>query len=534
MSKKKKAKDIEKLKDQFFSNVTHEFRTPLTLILGPVEQLLRNEYDAQTQQRLLMIQRNALQLQKLIDELLDISKIENEKVTMAVFNADFARFAHDLFESFRPIAEDKALRLVWEGPSSGMLVFYDGAKWKKVLYNLISNAIKFTDGGGAVTARLKEEDNQIQFTITDTGIGIVESKIPHVFDRFYQEDPTHVRLYQGTGIGLALVKELVELNNGTIEVSSVKYQGSTFTVRFPAYRRESELPPNWPVIPPEAELLTSNTETQRHSTDVYPIVDTQTKEGEHPVVLVVEDNNEMRPFIKSILTNEYEVITAQNGEEGLQLALEQVPDLILSDVNMPKLDGFEMLHLLRKEEVASHIPVIFLTARDSEIDRIQGRQEGAESYITKPFNSEELLLVVKNMLAHRDRLFEYFKTQFVFEEVNGNKPLSREESFLLRIQKIVDTSMDDPLFSVETLSKELFMSRTQVHRKLKALTNTSTSIYVRNYKLEKARKMILESDDSITEIAYKHGFSSPAYFSKCFSEFFGESPSGIKSRDLPK
>lgn len=530
MSKKVNDKDVEKLKDQFFSNITHEFRTPLTLILGPVEQLLRNDYDAQTHHRLLMIQRNALQLQKLIDELLDISKIENEKVTVAVFNSDFARFFHDLFESFRSIAEEKSLVLNWEGPKSGLSIYYDGSKWKKVLYNLISNAVKFTDGGGAVRVRLKEDGDHIEFSVSDTGIGIVESKLPHVFDRFYQEDPTHVRLYQGTGIGLALVKELVELNHGTIKVSSVKYQGSTFTVRFPAYRREKELPGNWPVIAPEAELHIVSENNWRQSTDVYPIVDTQTKEGEHPVVLVVEDNNEMRPFIRSILSEEFEVITAQNGEEGLQLAMEQVPDIIVSDVNMPKMDGFEMLKLIRAEEVISHVPVIFLTARDSEVDRLKGLKEGAESYLTKPFNNDELLLVVKNMLQHRDRLFEFFKNQVVIEKVSEARPLSREQSFLLRIQNIIDRNLDDPLFSVETLSQELFMSRTQVHRKLKALTSTSTSIYVRNYKLEKAKRMILDSEDSITEIAYKHGFSSPAYFSKCFNEFFGQSPSTLKGK----
>jgi len=479
-----------------------------------------------------MIQRNALQLQKLIDELLDISKIENEKVTVTVFNSDFARFFHDLIESFRSVAEEKSLVLNWEGPSAGLPIYYDGSKWKKVLYNLISNAIKFTDGGGAVHVRLKDNEDHIEFSISDTGIGIVECKIPHVFDRFYQEDPTHVRLYQGTGIGLALVKELVELNHGTIEVSSVKYQGSTFTVRFPAYRREKDLPADWPVIPPEAEMHIVSEAPSRQSTDVYPIVDSKTKEGEYPVVLVVEDNNEMRPFIRSVLSEEFEVITAQNGEEGLQLAMEQVPDIVVSDVNMPKMDGFEMLKLIRNEEVISHVPVVFLTARDSEVDRLTGLKEGAESYLTKPFNSDELLLVVRNMLQHRDRLFEFFKTQVVIEEVSDTKPLSREQSFLLRIQGIIDRNLDDPLFSVEILSQELFMSRTQVHRKLKALTNTSTSIYVRNYKLEKARRMILNSEDNITEIAYKHGFSSPAYFSKCFNEFFGHSPSQLKSKPV--
>lgn len=531
MSEEQKKLDLERIKDKFFSNVTHEFRTPLTLILGPVEQMLRGELDEHTRQRLLLIQRNALQLQRLIDELLDISKIENEDVKVEVSYSDFARFFKDLFESFRLIAEEKPLDFQWEGPTEGVELFFDHRKWQKVMYNLISNAIKFTDGGGGVFVRFTELNGQIELQVSDTGIGIVESKLPYVFDRFYQEE-THVRLYQGTGIGLSLVKDLVELSGGTISVDSVKFQGTTFTVRFPAYRREAELPEPWLVIPPQAENQNIDKETEnKRRSDVHPIVDPQTKSEELPLIQVIEDHNEMRQFVKDLLEKDHEVITARNGQEGLQMAIEQVPDLIVSDVNMPEMDGFEMVRLLREEEIANHIPVIFLTARDEEVDRLQGWDKGAQAYLTKPFNDKELIAVCRNILAQRDRMFGYFKRVMEQQRLESNKPLSKSESFLFRLQQVVDKHLDQSDFGVEDLSRELYMSRTQVHRKIKALTGLSTTIFVRNYKLSKSLSMLKEIDKSVSEVAYELGFSSPAYFSKCFSEWSGKSPSAVQKEN---
>lgn len=531
MSDHDKKGDLEKIKDKFFSNVTHEFRTPLTLILGPVEQMLRGELDAQTRQRLLLVQRNALQLQRLIDELLDISKIESEDVKVEVQYSDFARFANDLFESFRTIAEEKPLEYQWEGPTEEINMYFDHRKWQKVLYNLISNAIKFTDGGGGVFVRLSMKRDQVEFEVSDTGIGIVESKLPHVFDRFYQEE-THVRLYQGTGIGLALVKELVELMGGKITVESVKFQGTTFKVKIGALRREAELPDSWVVITPQADQQISEKKSEHHlRSDVYPITDPNSKDEDLPLVLVVEDHNEMRAFVKSLLDEKYEVIVANTGQEGLQKAIETVPDLIVSDVSMPEMDGFEMARLIREEDAVNHVPLVFLTARDQEVDRLQGWEEGGQAYITKPFNDEELLSVCRNMLDQRSRMFSYFKRVVETQKKEESKPLTKSESFLLRIQQVVDSHLDRTDFGVEELSQELFMSRTQVHRKIKALTGLSTSIFVRNYKLSKSMTLLKETDKSVSEVAYELGFSSPAYFSKCFSEWSGKSPSTVQKEN---
>ena len=528
MGQEPREEDLEKIKDKFFSNITHEFRTPLTLILGPVEQLLRTELDAHTRQRLLLVQRNALQLQRLIDELLDISKIENEDVVVEASNADFARFMHGLFLSFQPIAEEKQLSLQWEGPEDDLTLFFDHRKWQKVLYNLISNAIKFTDGGGNVFVRLHDHGDEVELQVSDTGIGIVESKLPYVFDRFYQ-DETHVRLYQGTGIGLSLVKELVEMMGGTIDVSSVKFQGTTFTVKFSALRREGDLPVDWVVLPPQLDEVPDTTDAKpKLRSDVYPIVDPKTKGQEAPLVLVVEDNNEMREFVRSLLDTEYEVISARNGQEGLQMAIEQVPDLIVSDVNMPEIDGFEMLRLIREEEIIDHVPIIFLTARRADEDRQQGWDEGAQAYLTKPFNEDELKSVCRSMMDLRDKMLNHLRKVIEHQKQEEERPLTKAESFLLRIQQVVDTHLDESEFGVEELSQELFMSRTQVHRKIKALTGLSTSIYVRNYKLSKSMELLRDVDKPVSEVAYELGFSSPAYFSKCFSEWCGKTPTEVQ------
>jgi len=294
----------------------------------------------------------------------------------------------------------------------------------------VSNAIKFTDGGGGVFVRFAEIGDHVELQVSDTGIGIVESKLPFVFDRFYQEE-THVRLYQGTGIGLSLVKELVELMGGTITDDSVKFQGTTFTVRFPAFRREAGLPEQWLVIPPQAaERIEDHKAESKRRSDVHPIVDAQTKSEDAPLILVVEDHNEVRHFVKGLLDKDFEVITARNGQEGLQIAIEQVPDVIVSDVNMPEMDGFEMARLLREEDVVNHIPVIFLTARDEDVDRMQGWEEGAQAYLTKPFNEDELLQVCHNMLEQRDRMYAYFKRVVeIQKKKDEKKSLTKSESF---------------------------------------------------------------------------------------------------------
>lgn len=528
-----KFQEIERIKTHFFTNISHEFRTPLTLILGPITKLIDENTNPQIKQPLEMMQRNAKRLLLLINQLLDISKLETSKMRLNGSRADVVAFIEPIVDSFRLLTVKKPLSIQLHAEPQEIVMDFDGDKLEKVLYNLLSNAYKFTPAQGEIRITISKVLNDgkewMELRVRDTGIGMPPAKLPYIFDRYYQVDDAKTRdqAEQGTGIGLSLVKDLVELHGGSIRATSQPGQGSEFIVCLPITNNrifehnEAETDEEVPSIPPITLLPdVANEEI---------VISPQTEKGK-PVILLVEDNPDMRAFIVSYLSD-YAVVEACDGIEGLEKATEHIPDLILCDVMMPRMDGYTVCKHLRADEKTSHIPIIMLTAKSSRESRIEGLETGANDYLNKPFDAQELLLKVANAIRNRQNLIQHFQ-KLLHPNPKSAHILSTEEVFLQKIIRIIEDNLGNEAFSVEDLGKQAGMSRTQVHRKLIALTNQSASDLIRTVRLEKALEMLKNNTDTISYIAYAVGFSSPNYFARCFHQQYGYSPSDFKKQLL--
>jgi signal transduction histidine kinase/DNA-binding response OmpR family regulator len=520
-------KQLDLVKSDFFSNVTHEFRTPLTLILGHLEQVIPTIADERAKKELVVVKRNAKLLEKLINQLLDIAKIEADRMDLDLRKGNIVPLLNEIQKSFASLAERKGLGLKFEVEDDTINMDFDPDKIELVFYNLLSNAFKFTDRGEVILKVGRAEKNGKKYcklVVQDTGVGIVEEQIPKVFDRFYQSENSRWRKNKGTGIGLALVKDLVELHSGSIDLKSISGVGTEITILLPIEQAmvntDSGLEiPALDTIDPEVEM----------SFDFKPEKQTLSEEemNAQNIVLVIEDNDDIRNFLRLTLEPNFRVFDAIDGETGIAKASEIIPDVIVCDVMMPGKDGFEVTKILKKQEKTSHVPIILLTAKAGVENRITGLETGADAYVPKPFSSEELHARIKNLIENRKKLKEkYSRSLLVKPEVTAEP--SMEEKFLLRVKSVVDAHLDDENFSVEELSKEVGMSRAQLHRKLIALTGKSASRFVRNYRLEHAYQLLQNKVGTVSEIAYRVGYSSPAYFTKCFTEDFGISPSQVK------
>lgn len=533
--------ETEKMKSRFFANISHEFRTPLTLILGPAEKISSNASsnvvrDAGT------IKRNAQRLLQLVNQLLDLSRLEAGKLKLETSKGNIVSFVKGITLSFESLSESKDITLKLRAERDHIELYFDKEKMIKILSNILSNAFKFTPEDGKITVSVKEIKNKnkveaVEIKIRDTGIGIPREDIPKLFDRFYQVDSSLTKEYEGTGIGLALTKELVELHHGNINVESKIGEWTEFTLIIPAGRdhlkdeetiEENEIEPS--VIPSGAMNLTPesiNKNYTENSSSQYPLTDFEENEDK-TIILVVEDNFDMREYIKESLDAGYHVEEAINGEQGVRKAEKIIPDLIISDMMMPKMDGFELTRILKHNEKTSHIPIILLTAKSGQENKIEGLETGADEYLTKPFDLKELQIRVKNLIAIRKKLQDKFAKLETYPQGNENKKISRiDKEFMKRVITVIEKHLSDEDFSTEQFGEELGMSRMQVHRKLKALTGKSAIQFIKSFKLDKARKMIQGKNGNISEIAYSLGFGSPAYFTKCFKEEFGYPPSEI-------
>jgi DNA-binding response OmpR family regulator/anti-sigma regulatory factor (Ser/Thr protein kinase) len=395
-----------------------------------------------------------------------------------------------------------------------------------VITNLLSNAFKFTPEGGKIEFTVEKMITDVEIRITDNGIGIPRERIDNIFNRFYQVDGSQTRESEGTGIGLALTKELVELHKGKIKVESKEDEGTTFTVLLPLGKEH--LKPEEIVkkeIPKETELIIGDTElipemeNRKEKTDIDALLDT-----EKPLLLIVEDNSDVRRYIISHLEEDYRIQEAIDGEEGLEQARNHIPDLIISDVMMPKMDGFELCNRIKTDENTSHIPIIMLTAKATSKDKIEGYETGADDYIMKPFDAAELKVRIKNIIEIRRKLQEKFSSD---DFVIPKELSSIDEKFMKKVFQVINEHISEEEFSIEELGKEAAMSRKHLHRKLKALTSKSPSQFIRSIRLSKARRLIMEKRGTISEISFMVGFSSPIYFNKCFKEEFGYSPSKV-------
>lgn len=521
-SQAEKLKEMDKMKSHFFSNISHELRTPLTLIIGPAEQLLNSSENKTAKTRSKAILNNAQRLLKLINQLLDFSKLESGKLVLQPKAGKFNSFLKNIIYSFELLANQKNITLRLKLHQQDIMHEFDHDKLEKVFFNLMSNALKFTPEDGEVIMEVNQKEEVIHIKVSDTGIGIPEPALPFIFDRFYQVDGSQTRMHEGTGIGLSLVKELLELHGGSITVESILHRGTTFFIQLPVQQSDTtttELPTTQESLPIVRPITVDE--------DLVPeIVQPEPIDGH--TILVVEDNHELRQFISTELTNSYKVIEAADGLEGIEQATKHIPDLIISDLMMPKADGLELLKTLRKKQETSHIPIIILSARASFESKITGLETGGDDYLTKPFSPKELMLRIKNTLDRREKLKEVFMQHMQKPEVaiepSQVTATSMDEIFLTKALDTVEEHLNDTAFDVSSFSKEMGMSQSGLFKKLKALSGLSTTEFIRTIRLKRAASLIKQQSGRIEEIAFQVGFNDVSYFNRCFKKQFGVTP----------
>ncbi|MFC2154998.1 ATP-binding protein [Acidobacteriota bacterium] len=553
-----KLKELDKVKSRFFANISHEFRTPLTLIMGPLEQVLSGCRDERQVESINIALRNSRRLLALINQLLDLSKLESGRMHLQVRRQDMIPFLKGLIGSFESSVRQKNLELNLHTAEEETLLYFDTEKMEKIITNLIANAIKFTPAGGkiSVTAATYEVPNEnypggyFEIMVSDSGIGIPEEQLPYIFDRFYQAGltPSRRQHSEGTGIGLALVKELITLHHGEIEVNSREGDGSKFSIRLPlgkthlkpedifsdgeslsrtGEKKSPEIPgpylehevEEWRVKEPEEE----ETVEEEHETEAG--------KKEKEVILVVEDNPDVRKYIRDPLLSAYTVVEAADGKEGINRAFEIIPDLIISDIMMPEVDGYQLCSVLKKDIKTSHIPIILLTARASEESIITGLETGADDYLTKPFNTHILLTRIKNLIDLRRQLQEKIQREMVLQPTEiAVSSVDRE--FMKELKKVIEKNLSDPDFGVDELAAALYMGRSTLNRKIKAVTGESTRQFVQSYRLKRAAQLLKANFGNVTEVSFEVGFSSSGYFTKCFKKKFHQLPHAFQSAEF--
>lgn len=528
-----KWRELDLLKSRFFADISHEFRTPLTLILEPIEQLIARTREGDPHADYHLIRRNAHRILRLINDILDLSRLEAKSMKLRLAEEDLVSILHPIVKSFSALAEQNQIDLRFSSASPEMPAFIDREKIETVCYNLLSNAFKFTRPHGTIRCQLasvtleSEREPWVWLTVADSGRGIPADKLEHVFDRYYQV--TDADRQTGSGLGLALTRGLVELHHGTIAVTSTEHAGTSFEVRLPVGRRS---------FPAEdiAEPLTPGRREDFSSLDAgldfggaAAPDDRQTAASDLPLMLIVEDDPDMRRYLCDNLKNAFRVFEASDGEIGLSIARDIIPDIVVSDIGLPAMDGIQFCRTLKQDERTSHIPVLFLTARADQEMKLAGLETGADDYLTKPFHRDELELRVRNLVEGRRRLRERFGRTSALRPSDCSIT-SADKRFLEKVLGSIERSMGDETFSVENLARDVAMSYSQLHRKLTALLNQSPNHVIRSIRLQRAKDLIERDAGTISEIAYTVGFGSPAYLTKCFHEQFGIVPSQLKRR----
>ena len=518
------ASDLNNFKLEFFTNISHELRTPLTLIVGPLVRILQEEkLSPGLSHKMKGIKNNAYRLLTLINQLLEFRKIESGKEKLKVSPHNFSDLLNTIEDSFEEAAEAKGINLFFDKPVINEKIWIDYQKMEYIVVNLLSNALKYTDKGGSVKLELllsnnKGSEKQLTIRVTDTGKGIEQSKINKIFDRFYQDNSNESQSI-GSGIGLAFVNSLVQLHRGTIKVSSEVGVGSVFTVNIPVSREDYE---DNEIVLANSQFV-DNIRKMEHIKAVPTLHDEVPLLSKNPIVLVVDDNQELLDFISEILKGEFKIVTATDGDAGFGKIHECMPDLIISDVMMPGINGFELTKKIKSDIKTSHIPVILLTAKSGEENEFEGLQTGADYYIEKPFFPHVLNKIVENILTTRKNLIEKFRSDMTMLPTDMAYSESDKE-LIERITFLIKNNIDKPNLDVTFLVNEIGISRSLLHVKLKKLTDCSATEFIRSIRLREAVKLIAEGKCNISEAAYRTGFSSPAYFSRRFKEYFGVTP----------
>ena len=542
MARRRMEREAAEAKMSFFTDMSHDLRTPLTLIADPVERILDDENLTSRQRQMLgIVRRNAALLLKLVGEILDLRKIQGGKMEMTVTEFNLAAALRLWVDDFKPLAASGKVALSLEA-GDVLTVSADYYKVERICYNLISNALKYNKPGGTVTVKLAGRDGKAVITVADTGIGMSKGNAQRAFDKFFRAGSGG----GGTGVGLAIVKAFAELHGGSVSVNSTEGKGSEFTVELPLMAKTPDTHPSPPEgresEMPSREWLNDvehiSVHTEQGMSSPFPSgglgwvsgVDGVVSEPDgaavsHPLVLVVDDNAEVRQYVAQLLGGDYDVRQAADGKEGLDTALKTVPDLIVCDVMMPVMDGLEMCRRVKEAAATSHVPVILLTSNAQENQRAEGYDCGADAYITKPFSSKVLLSRVRNLLENRKRLKYVYATMEDGEEHAGADP---DRQFMDGFRRAVGEHLSDSSLSVETISSELGLSRVQMYRKVKQLTGQSPVEIIRVTRLKKAEHLLKSTKMTVSEISYDVGFSSPSYFSKCFKDYFGCQPGEMR------
>ena len=516
LMKRRIEEDANKAKLQFFTNISHELRTPLTLIADPVNYIIHDDnLNSQQRSMLQIVQRNVLVLTQLVSEILDFRKVQNGKMELRLSDFNLSESMKQWIMLFSASAQKKHIAISMNAPDAVMLRA-DQDKIERICYNLLSNALKYTSEGGEITLTAKEEDGRVMISVADNGCGISSDELPYIFDRFYQAKNAG----RGTGIGLAIVKAFTELHHGEVSATSIEGKGSTFTIHIPV-RQKGEVT-NQPIEKIEQLVEPSSAEEvpnqARHIDELI-----QPYQTDKPEVLIIDDNIDIRTYLRSVLSEKYNVSEAADGKAGLELARKIVPDIVLSDIMMPVMDGLAFCQQLKTDKAISHIPVILLTARSLDEQRAEGYEHGADAYLSKPFSLRLLLSRIDNLIESRKKLNQTWSKGVEDDEI-GNISNEIDKSFLKQLRKIIQENLANSDLSVEQIGDEIGLSRVQLYRKVKALTGYSPVEIVRKARLTRARHLLQTTERTVSEVAYAVGFSTPSYFSKCYKDEFGENP----------
>lgn len=524
----KKAEKATQAKFKFFTNISHEFRTPLTLILGPVEDALRSDIPQELKKDLFLVKKNAHRLLKLVNQLMDFRKVENQKMKVRASENDIILFVQNIASSFERLAAKRKIDFKVKTKLKELKVYFDADKLDKILFNLLSNAFKFTKEGGIISIELElsESFDKVIILIEDNGKGMTPEQVEHAFDRFYSGETDN---NLSTGLGLALSKEFVKLHKGEISVVSEKWNGTRFVLALPLGRdhlKEDEI-----VVESGESLVSSVPVTEDTDLEVdsesLELEQERKKIKEH-TVLLIEDNEELRDFLRKRLRKEYNVVEAPDGLSGVNQAFEMVPDVVICDIMLPNKSGLDVTTILKNDLRTSHIPVVLLTARDALEQKIEGVQAGADFYVTKPFSYQYLNERVKGLIKLRGMLREHYSSEIQVDSKAILSPKQLDKKFINEFTAKVEENISNPELNANELASKLGLSRVQLYRKVKALVGYSVNDYVVNVRLKKARHLMLHSEMNISEIAYEVGFASPAYFSTTFKSHFKVTPSEFK------
>ena len=533
--KKKQIEESDKLKIHYFTQISQEIRTPFSLILGPIERLITNYNDLDNERRIYlmeMISRNAKRLLNLFNQLLDISRLDTGKMKLLLSESDLNKLLRTRASEYYSIGENRRISFRVQIPEEPYITFFDCEKMEKILANLLSNAFKFTPPGGSIKCKVEYEysnnDGQqpsVILNVEDTGVGIEKEQIGKIFDSFYMVERYNEGKLEGPGIGLTLINHFVRLMHGKFDVNSEPGKGTSFKITLPL-GKEHLMENEFIIFERKiGEEIESPEVFKRDYENYSPESETSEKKTH---ILIVEDNRDLIEFIRNNLEEEYSVYEAFNGNTGLAIALEKIPDLIISDIIMPDMQGIELCSILKNDERTSHIPVILLTAKTALEDKIEGLKSGADDYLIKPFDFTELKVRINNLLQQREKLRYRYGMLSGFE-THEHHSETLNETFMRKVADIIIENINDFDFDVGVIQEKIGYSRIHLYRKIKALTGISPVMLIRNYRMKEAARLIAEKSSSLSEVAFRVGYSNPSYFSKIFREFYGVSPKEFNS-----